>query len=92
MTFKYDEFSDVWIHPSNNCTQNDSIFVGPIGPGSATYIFTEADAGKMITFSSSVSDNCLRGQIISFNIGKLGSVQFEFGNYLFLVFLTIDSF
>ena len=70
VTFSYDEFSDVWIHPSGDCTLDGSIYVGPIGPATVTYIFTEADAGKTITFTSSVSDNCFQGQIINFNVGK----------------------
>ncbi|KAL3941530.1 MAG: hypothetical protein SGBAC_004114, partial [Bacillariaceae sp.] len=68
VTFKYDEFSDVWIHPSGDCTQDGSIFVGPIGPATVSYRFTEADAGKVITFTSSVSDNCLQGQIINITV------------------------
>jgi len=68
VTFTYDEFSDVWIHPSGSCDQNGSMFVGPIGPATSSYRFTEEDAGKTITFTSSVSDNCLQGQLINFII------------------------
>lgn len=80
VTFNYDEFSDVWIHPSGDCTQDGSIFVGPIGPAAASYRFTEADAGKVITFTSSVSDNCLQGQIINFTVGKQFSVRVATAN------------
>ncbi|CAJ1945124.1 unnamed protein product [Cylindrotheca closterium] len=68
VTFTYDEFSDVWIHPSGDCSLDGSIFVGPVGPASVTYRFTEEDAGKTITFTSSVSDNCAQGQIINFEV------------------------
>ena len=78
VTFTYDEFSDLWIHPSGDCTQDGSIFVGPIGPATVTYRFTQEDAGKNITFTSSVSDNCQRGQIISFTVGKPHGVHFFF--------------
>lgn len=84
VTFTYDEFSDVWIHPSGDCTQDESIFVGQIGPATVTYRFTQEDAGKSLTFTSSVSDNCLRGQIITFNVGKFG-VLFAFQMSMFLL-------
>ena len=70
MTFTYDEFSDVWIYPTGDCDQVGGIQVGGVGPGTAIYRFTDADAGKNITFTSSVGNNCDSGQIITFSLGK----------------------
>lgn len=70
MTFTYGDNSDVWIHPTGDCDPTGRTQLGELGPGSATYNFTDADIGTPITFVSSVGDSCANGQIITFTVGK----------------------
>ena len=54
-----DEVQNVFIHPTNNCTQTNRIPVGNLSPTS--YTFTAADAspeGKDIFFANDIDDRC----------------------------------
>jgi hypothetical protein len=54
-----DDVQNVFIHPTNNCTQTNRIPVGNLSPTS--YTFTAADAspeGKDIFFANDIEDRC----------------------------------
>jgi hypothetical protein len=65
-----DEVQNVFIHPTNNCTQTNRIPVGNLSPTS--YTFTAADAspeGKEIFFANDIDDRCeMKGMRMSVTV------------------------
>lgn len=63
ITFKLLGPHTVWIHPSGNCADvKDRVEVGVRGSGTATYEFTDEDAGKSVFFTCDSGTHCSMGQ------------------------------
>mmetsp|Transcript_22807 Transcript_22807/g.25990 ORF Transcript_22807/g.25990 Transcript_22807/m.25990 type:complete len:448 (+) Transcript_22807:276-1619(+) len=60
--FTYGVIHNVYIHPTNDCTQIGSIKVGGALDSPASYTFTEDDLGKEIFFSCDRDIHCENGQ------------------------------
>lgn len=66
--FNWENFHNVYIHPSGDCDTADAILVGEESP--AKHRFTEA--GK-ITFACDVGGHCGAGQIVTFEVAESDS-------------------
>jgi plastocyanin len=67
VTFDWFGNHNVYVHPSSNCDETDSILVG-LATG-ATYTFTEADVGDLV-FACQVSSHCIEGLILTFTVAS----------------------
>eukprot|EP00538_Stauroneis_constricta_P006986 CAMPEP_0119548298 /NCGR_PEP_ID=MMETSP1352-20130426/2246_1 /TAXON_ID=265584 /ORGANISM="Stauroneis constricta, Strain CCMP1120" /LENGTH=223 /DNA_ID=CAMNT_0007593521 /DNA_START=34 /DNA_END=705 /DNA_ORIENTATION=- len=66
MVFNWEQFHNVHIHPSGNCSEQGAIPVG-FSTG-ASYVFTEDDIGTMV-FACDVAMHCeLGGQIMTVTV------------------------
>jgi len=64
--FNFAPFHNVYIHPSGNCDQSDSLEIGQTS--GTTYTFTENDAGQDIYFACQISGHCAAGQIVKVTV------------------------
>lgn len=62
ITFLWIGVSNVYIHPSGDCSEEGAIFVGNVS--GTTYTFTADDRSKNITFVSNVGAHCEKGQLL----------------------------
>eukprot|EP00554_Chaetoceros_debilis_P016152 CAMPEP_0194125120 /NCGR_PEP_ID=MMETSP0150-20130528/59298_1 /TAXON_ID=122233 /ORGANISM="Chaetoceros debilis, Strain MM31A-1" /LENGTH=303 /DNA_ID=CAMNT_0038818913 /DNA_START=62 /DNA_END=973 /DNA_ORIENTATION=- len=59
---------NVYIHPSQECSQDGAIVVGATSSnGDSSYTFQSSDVGKM-TFACDVGSHCERGQILTVTV------------------------
>ncbi|CAJ1931020.1 unnamed protein product [Cylindrotheca closterium] len=70
VTFNYENFHNVYIHPTGDCDEMGSVLVGE-NAGPALYTFSEEDAGQTITFACDIGSHCEAGQIISFQVEEI---------------------
>jgi hypothetical protein len=64
-TFGWDDFHDVYVHPSGDCDETGRSLVGASSGDSATYTFIEDDVGELV-FSCDVGTHCEEGMILTF--------------------------
>jgi len=64
--FNWSGLHNVYIHPSGTCSDTGSMEVGT--STGASYMFTEDDAGKEISFVCQISGHCLAGQILKVQV------------------------
>ena len=65
VSFVWNYFHNVYIHPTGNCSTDGRTLVGSESP--AVYTFTEADEAKgEVTFACDVGSHCESGQKITF--------------------------
>ena len=62
VTFTYNSYHNVFIHPSGDCSHDGSTELGGNDAGSVTYTFTEAGP---ITFACQAGSHCDSGQIVT---------------------------
>mmetsp|Transcript_12716 Transcript_12716/g.35263 ORF Transcript_12716/g.35263 Transcript_12716/m.35263 type:complete len:165 (+) Transcript_12716:58-552(+) len=68
VNFRYTIAHNVYIHPTNDCTEQGSILVGDNDDSPAQYQITADDAGKLITFACDTARHCENGQIINITV------------------------
>eukprot|EP00549_Striatella_unipunctata_P002663 CAMPEP_0118709134 /NCGR_PEP_ID=MMETSP0800-20121206/22411_1 /TAXON_ID=210618 ORGANISM="Striatella unipunctata, Strain CCMP2910" /NCGR_SAMPLE_ID=MMETSP0800 /ASSEMBLY_ACC=CAM_ASM_000638 /LENGTH=115 /DNA_ID=CAMNT_0006612679 /DNA_START=118 /DNA_END=465 /DNA_ORIENTATION=- len=68
MTFTWNGFHDVHIHPSFTCAQAGRKMVG--ASSGASYSFTEADVGEVV-FACDVGSHCETGQIMRVTVSAM---------------------
>eukprot|EP00980_Cylindrotheca_fusiformis_P020108 scaffold7176_cov134-Cylindrotheca_fusiformis.AAC.5 len=72
--FTYTAMHNVYIHPSGNCSEAGAILVGDRGEGTASYNFTEADAGTTVFFACDYGSHCELGLSVKFNVQEIASM------------------
>jgi hypothetical protein len=65
--FIWNGVSNVYIHPSGNCSEEGSIFVG--NESGTVYTFESTNNAKNITFASQIGFHCEKGQILQVLVG-----------------------
>jgi hypothetical protein len=65
--FVWNGVSNVYIHPSGNCSEEGSIFVG--NESGTVYTFESTNNPKNITFASQIGAHCEKGQILQVAVG-----------------------
>mmetsp|Transcript_1899 Transcript_1899/g.3404 ORF Transcript_1899/g.3404 Transcript_1899/m.3404 type:complete len:222 (+) Transcript_1899:81-746(+) len=63
--FKWEEFHNVNIHPTGDCSKDGAILIGD--QSGAKYTFTADDVGT-VTFACDVGKHCSFGQIITYDV------------------------
>lgn len=86
ISFVWNGLSNVYIHPSGNCSEEGSILVG--NESGVVYTFPDSDGTKTITFASQVGFHCEKGQILKVQVG----VRIENnGTFFFIPCFSGDS-
>jgi len=74
VVFEFSSSHNVYIHPTGNCLESNSILVKETSP--ATYTFTEEDAiNGEIVFACDTGPHCEVGQILKFTFGSLSTLS-----------------
>eukprot|EP00980_Cylindrotheca_fusiformis_P020110 scaffold7176_cov134-Cylindrotheca_fusiformis.AAC.7 len=73
--FTYTAMHNVYIHPTGNCSESGSILVGAQGARTASYTFTESEAGTTVFFACDYGSHCEFGQFIRFNVQEIASME-----------------
>lgn len=68
VSFVWEGFHNVYIHPTGNCKRDDSVAVAVEGQN-ATYTFQDSDVGTVV-FVCDVGSHCELGQIVKFIVRK----------------------
>jgi desert hedgehog protein len=66
ITFVWEGVSNVYMHPSGNCSKVGSILVG--NESGTTYTFTKSEEMKRVTFASQIGFHCQKGQILNVQV------------------------
>ena len=73
INFNYLGYHNVYIHPSQGCSQDGAIVVGATSSnGDSSYMFQSSDVGKM-TFACDVGSHCEMGQIQTVTVESASS-------------------
>merc|ERR1711988_1008673 len=62
VTFNFNNYHNVYIHPSGTCDTADAVLLGDSDAGSASYTFELAET---VTFACQVGNHCDAGQIVT---------------------------
>eukprot|EP00980_Cylindrotheca_fusiformis_P003073 scaffold713_cov131-Cylindrotheca_fusiformis.AAC.31 len=75
VTFTYGANHNVYIHPTENCSETGAILVGAQGAGSASYTFNVSEVNTTVFFACDFAQHCESGQFVRFTVEAAASIE-----------------